>query len=75
MTIREETLEKILDELKTARLKPPCGITITGLAIRIGVSRTVIKMHLIVLETKGLVESTRVQNALIYYITDELKER
>ena len=74
MTIRQETLNKILGELKVARAKPPCGLTITELAKRIGISRTVIRMHLVALETKGLVESTRVQNALIYYITDELKE-
>ena len=68
MSIREEMLEKILEELEKVRDKPPCGLTITGLAKKIGVSRTVIRMHLVALETKGLVGYTKVQNALIYYI-------
>ena len=68
MSIHEEMLKKILQELEKVRDKPPCGLTITGLAKKIGVSRTVIRMHLVALETKGLVGCTKVQNALIFYI-------
>ena len=68
MVIREEVLNKILEDLRKARLEPPCGLTITDLAKKIGVSRTVIRMHLVALETKDLVGSVRVQNALVYYV-------
>jgi DNA-binding GntR family transcriptional regulator len=71
MSIRDEILEKILDQLKKARSKPPCGLTITELAKNLGVSRTVVRMHLLVLETKDVVESIRVQKASVYYIKKE----
>ena len=71
MVIKNEILSKIILKLKKAKDKPPYGITISGLSREIGVSRTVVRMHLIVLETKGLVESTRVQNALIFYLAEK----
>lgn len=74
MSIRKEMLNRILQELEKFRNKPPCGLTVSGLARKIGVSRTVVRMHLVALETKGLVGYTRVQNALIFYIK-ERKEK
>ncbi len=71
MTIRKDILERILKELRQARLKPPCGLTITELSKRIGLSRTVIIIHLVALETKGLVGSVRVQNASLYFIKEK----
>jgi DNA-binding GntR family transcriptional regulator len=71
MSIKEEISEKIIKELKKARDKPPCGLSITDLAKKLGVSRTVVRMHLIALETKGIVESIRVQKAAIYYLKNE----
>jgi len=68
MSIRNEVLNDILEELSKARSKPPCGLTITQLAKKIGVSRTVVRMHLVALETKNLVESVKIQNALVFYI-------
>lgn len=68
MSVRQEILNKILQELTRARSEPPCGLTITQLARKMAVSRAITRLHLVVLETKGLVESVKIQNALIYYI-------
>lgn len=73
MSIHNDILKKIIEELEKARKVPPCGLTITELSKRLKVSRTVIRIHLVALETKGIVECVRVQKASIYYLKEKDK--